>query len=266
MSRECKLWSVGALLCCLFVCLAVCAMWQDGPYSPDEVWARMWCYLTAAGAGLVMPWLISRRAVWSTRLGTGLGLLAALGIFAVACGDCGLVEEIPWEALRAVFLWGSVAGFLLAGLLPNLRRSLRVATPAERAGLLRAGRVLLALVAGFGLFVLQALAGVAVAICRDDFLWWEYLILVSLHIGLFIPILWVLAELLPTGRWQRVCFRAFLWLLLPGLVAAAFAYFLEWRMIAGLELLSVRVAAAAFSLVLAVVFWHYIRYRSRNAG
>lgn len=262
MSRECKLWVGGVLVCCLFVCFAVAAMWHEGPGSPDEVWARMWCYLAAAGAGLLLPWLISRRAVWSTRLGAGLGLVAALGMFAVACGDCGSADiEMPWGAGQAVFLWGSVAGFLAAGLLPCLRRQLRGATHAERAGLRRAGRVLLALVAGFGLFVLHTLAGLILSICRDEFHWWEYLLLVPLYIGMFIPILWGLAELLPVGRWQRACFRVFLWGLLPGLGAAAITYFLEWRRLAELELLSVRVAAALFPLLLAVLCRHYIRYR-----
>lgn len=266
MSRERKLWGCGALTCCLFAYLAVSAMWQDGFSAPDEVWARMWCYLVAGGVGLVMPWLISRRAVWSVRLGGVLGLLGGLGMLAVASGDCGSADrEMPWGAGQPVFLWGSVAYFLLAGLLPCLRGQLRGATPAERAGLLRAGRVLFALVAGFGLFAMQAIAGVAVAV-GEPLWWWEYLILVPLWIGLYVPVLWVLAELLPAGRWQRVCFRAFLWPLLPGLVAAAFAYLLEWRIITGLNLLSVRVAAAVFPLLLAVVFLHYIRYRIRNEG
>ncbi len=237
-------------------------MLPDWEHSRDEEWARMWCYLTAAVAGALLPWLISLRAVWSTRLGAGLGGLAAFALFAVACGDWGsAMKEWPWAAGCDMFLWGGFGLFLLAGLLPSLRRNLRMATAPEGAGLRRAGRVLVALAGGFGLFVLTVLAGLIVAFDRSELHWWECAMVYPLSVAMFAPIFWPVAELLPRGRWQRVSYRLFLYLLLPGLLAAAPAYLLEGDMLLpGEPLMSVQALMVVIPLAIALFLWRYVHH------
>ena len=257
-------WIPAVTACCVFLCLAARAMYPEWEYSPDADWARMWCYLAAAVAGGLLPWLISLRAVWSSRLGEVLGCIAAFGLFAVACGDCGDAgKELPRGVGAAVFLWACVGVFLLAALLPGRRRGLRVATAAERAGLRRALRVLVSLACGFGLLFLIALAGLCLAMGRIVFYWWEKVMLWALNAALFAPIFWPLAELLPRGRCQRACFRLFLYLLVPGLPAAAVVYFLEFHLISfpGDTLLSVRLLVTAVPPTILLFLWRYIHRR-----
>lgn len=229
-SKKMLLWGTGGCIFLGYMLVAANRLFVGAISGSDEHWFQMWCYLIAAVAGLLLPWLISQRKVWSTCIGAGLGLLAAVALGIVGCrvfGDHNQYGLTGSTLVGSGFLWTGVVGFLLAGALPCLLPKRGSTTPAEREALYKVGRALFSMAGGFILFGMMIVAGLTIAMDRYDLRWWEYMLLIPLNIVPFTLGLWFLGELLPPGRLRQLCFRVFLGFLLPGLIATAAAYYLE---------------------------------------
>lgn len=266
--KKLAVWGMGVIGCMLYLLPAVNRFYVACVSGSDDVWFQMWCYLWVALAGLFLPWLISRKSTWGVCLGAVLGGTASVVLLSVACevwgsySDYQLIDGWAGELIALVFLWGGIVLFGLAGLLPCFRRNLRAASTTERKWLRYGGRVFVSVLGGLGLMVLTILAAWCVAFDRYDLLWWEYVLIWPLNIALFAPMFWPIAELLPSGRWQRVSFRLFLYMMLPGLLAAVPALFLD-DIIAypGDDLLMVQLIVSALPLAIGVLLWRYVRRR-----
>lgn len=260
-SKNLLLWGTGGCLFLGYMVVMANRAFVAAVGGSDDVWCQMWCYLMAAIAGLLMPWLISRRKVWSTITGTILGVLAAVALGLVGCevfGDYhqyGVLGGIMGDIIGTGFLWTSVVAFLLAGALPCMFPARGSTTVAERRALYLAGRILLSIAGSFILFGMMIVGGLMISMDRHDLHWWEVLLLIPLNIVPFTLFAWFIGELLPPGRWRCYCFRAFLGFLLPGLVATALAYFLElhnlWFML--------RLLAALLPLGIGAFLFCYLR-------
>ena len=130
----------------------------------------------------------------------------------------------------------------------------------------RVWRLLIVLILGFGLFCLLAIGCAANTADRYELLWWEYLMCIPMNISLFALFLWPLAEVLPTGLWQRRVFVLMLCLVLPGLLAAAPGWFFGFRSMwsPGDGPIGLRLAVAAVPLILAAGLTHYVRVRIKE--
>lgn len=265
MNKRLIVWGICGLLSMFFLLHAIGCMWEDGCRSSDDEWGRMWCYVIAAIAGLLLPWLISVRAVWSTRLGLGLGLLASIAMVGVVCGDFDdPLYDFPIQTTGITVickLWVAAGAFLLAALLPALRRNLRCATATELKWLRKVGRLLLVLAVGFALYVMLLLGALMVGIYETRFL--PLLLAYTAVFSSFVLYIWPIAEFLPLGVWRRVCYRILLWGLLPGLLAASPSYFIGMPRsgFPGDELISVRLLSTLVPLVLAFILGAYFRRR-----
>lgn len=228
-SKNLLIWGTGGCLFLGYMVVMANRAFVSTVGGSDDVWCQMWCYLMAAIAGLLMPWLIARRKVWSTITGTILGLLAAIALGLVGSETFGNYHAygILSDTIGTGFLWAGVVAFLLAGALPCMFPARGSTTVTERRVLYKTGRILLSIAGGFILFGIMIMGGLMIAMDRYDLRWWEILLLIPLNIVPFTLFAWFIGELLPPGRWRRYCFRAFLGFLLPGLVATALAYFLE---------------------------------------
>ena len=257
-------WAVGALWSLgvwRFVFNAVIV----GAFSgSDEQWCQMWCFVIAAVVALLLPWLMSMRTVWSAHMGAALAVCATCSLLAV-------VTEFFGEWYGAIFgdgepvhcyvmgaLWGSIAAFVAAGLYCCFRRNTHEATPSQLFCLRILGRVALVLGGGFAIFAMLIVGGLLVAIYSE--VWWRLTLAWVSVVAAYALFIWPLAELLPRGRWRRVCFRLLLIGVMPGLITSSVSYFIGLPIFGfpGDDLLIVRIFFALIPLAVAVFMWRYI--------
>ncbi len=267
MKKRFVVWGTGGLFYLLLLILAGNSMLLALFSGADDYWWQMWCYVFAAIAGLLIPWLISLRTKWSARLCAVLSLLASVALLVVCFGVFRyplygpLFDDWPTVILGNLFMWGAAIAFLLISVFCCFRRNLREATSGELYWLRRVGCMFLSLVVGFALMALLYIGALAVAIYEENSLFKITLAYICV-ISSFTLYIWPVAELLPRGVWRRVCFRILLYGVTPGLLASAPSYFIGFPTLGfhGEEYFPLRIAVSLALLCgTAGIVWFILR-------
>ena len=262
-------WLLGGVLSFFFLIPTADRFFVAAFSGNDNYWFQMWCYLVITLAVLPMPRLITLRSIWSTWFNAALGLVSAGALMLLNLEVFGAPSNYfflpPLACHILLCLFATL--FAAAALCAFFRRGLRHATPSEQKKLKQSGKLLFILLLNAAIAMALMLGAVmhAVRHCEgyESPAFWHHIVIYIMVFAAVTQPLWLLAEVLSAGRFQKFCFYLSGFLLLPGLLVAAPVYLCDTGII-GIDSYALRLPLALLFLLAASGIFFYLRKRIKG--
>ena len=261
-------WFIGTILSVFFLIPAADRFFVAAFSGKDDYFWQMWCYLITAIGVQPMPWLISKRSVWATRINAFLGLLCTASLLILNLEVFGIPSNFFFlpDLACAILLYVFAATFATTSISAFFRKRLRRATSEEAQRLRKSGRLILVLVLIAVLSFCLLLGGIMHAIHylegQRDVAFWHRLVNIVILVAFYAQPLWLLAEVLKPGWFRKCCYLLTTCTLIPGLLCVAPVYYLGLS-VGSDNLNAYRLVAFAIIIAAASLFFYFRRHIAR---